>query len=266
MKNLQIITEKNYDVFKLREKNRDITNVRVKNLVGSINELDMTDCMPIVVNERMEIIEGQTRYEACKHLGIPVHYIKKDFGGKSDKAMILLNANRADWTIDEYIEHYVKCNIPIYKEIKECQEKYDISSGVAICFIANTTHGEPSTIRGGKLKRGAIPYNVFGDILMDFKKIYKDYKHVYFIRALIYSIIWGYYDHKQDFHKFELNRYDIVNCANTQQYLAMFEDILNYRRKKGDKVSIMVEYPKIKFDKTEGGRGVIKRLHHKNAA
>ncbi len=261
MKNLQIIKEKDYSVFKLRSKNRAITNTRVNNLINSIEQIDLTDCMPIVVNENMEIIEGQTRFEACKFLGIPVYYIKKDFGGKSDKAMILLNANRADWTIDEYIEHYVKCNIPIYKEVKVCKELYDVPLGIAVCFITNSTHAEPSTIRSGKIKRGAIPYTVFGDILMDFKEIYKDYKHVYFIRALIYAIIWGYYNHKKDFHKFELNRYDIQNCANTQQYLTLFENILNKRRSKIDKINIMVEYPKIKFDKTGGKQDDTNKSH-----
>ena len=236
---------KNYGLFGTRLLNRKVKDKRRKSLVSSINKLDLTDCKPIIVNENMEIIDGQGRFTACKELGLPIYYIKKNLNGNSDNAMIDLNVSQANWTLDDYIQCYAKAGKSNYKEVLECKEKYGVILTVAVCFVANTSHMISETVRMGKLKKGRFHYSVYGEILNDFKQIFKDYNHVYFIRALIYVINLKFYNHKVDFKRFVKNRYDLIGCSTTQQYLRMFEEILNsYRR--GTKVNILAEYSKVK--------------------
>jgi hypothetical protein len=172
--------------------------------------------------------------------------MKKNTNGRTDEAIIALNSNKSNWTLTEYVDHYVKKGYPVYELVHKCHEQYPfINKSVAVCFVSNATHGEPTTIKNGKLKKGKIPYTVFGDTLLDFKEIFADYNHIFFIRALIYVIRWGYYDHKKDFKKITKNRYELIGCANLIQYITMFEKILN-RNRHGGKFHIVTEYPRVK--------------------
>jgi|GEM_PF-3112243 hypothetical protein len=242
-KKVEVLMTTNYDIFKFHEKNRGIGEGRIQNLAKSIKELDMTDCKPVVVNEKMEIIDGQGRFATCKELNLPIYYIKKNLNGESGKAMILLNANQANWPIDEYVAYYVKCGVQPYKDVIACKEKYGVSTSVAISFVSNQDHGASDTVKQGKMKNGKIPYSIYGEVLMDFKKIFKDYNHIFFIRALIYCINNKMYTHKTDFPRFEKNRHNLIGCANMTQYLHMFEDIMN-RFRRGTRVDVVSSYEK----------------------
>ena len=66
-----------YSKFSYLVGNRDIVNKHVKDLSGHIDERDLS--IPIIVNENMEVCDGQHRLEAYKVLGLPVHYIVKRF-------------------------------------------------------------------------------------------------------------------------------------------------------------------------------------------
>lgn len=245
MKKPQMLDTKNYNLFKILEENRNVPEVRIERMISSIKGFDMTNCNPIIVNENMEIIDGQTRFMACKRMGFPIYYIKRDFKGKSKDGMIQLNAYQANWTLDDYVQLYAKEGKTPYMEALECKEKYGVSLSVAVSFVGNSTHSEPETVKIGRLKKGLVPYTVYGDILMDFKKIFKEYNHIFFIRALVYILNFKYYNHETEFKKFEKNRFDLIGCANTEQYLKMFEDILNHHRR-GQKINILAEYPRTK--------------------
>ena len=62
-----------YDQFTYLVGNRDIVNKHVKSLSAEIDNRDLE--IPIIVNEKMEVCDGQHRLEAYKVLGKPVPYI-----------------------------------------------------------------------------------------------------------------------------------------------------------------------------------------------
>lgn len=240
----KIQVTKDYSLFKLNEKNREVLSNRVSNITESIEELDLTDCLPILINEKWEIIDGQTRYESCKLRGKPIYYVMKNLNGQTDRAMILLNSKQAKWTLDEYISHYAKAGIQDYIDILDCKAQYGVTSSTAACFVGNMTTDDGKRLRNGEFKAGKIKYSTFGDVLMDYKELFpSNYQHVFFIRSLIYVIKYKYYDHQKDYKKVIRNRFKLKGCADVAQYLQMWEEILNaYRR--GEKVRIMQEYPK----------------------
>ena len=63
-----------YGKFKILITNRIVIDKVVKKLVKSMLESGWIGA-PIVVNERMEVIDGQHRIAAAERIGIPVHYI-----------------------------------------------------------------------------------------------------------------------------------------------------------------------------------------------
>lgn len=64
----------NYYMFKRLEGNRFVDPKKVNKLKKSIDEVGYIS-NPIIVNEKMEVIDGQHRLEALKELGKPVEYI-----------------------------------------------------------------------------------------------------------------------------------------------------------------------------------------------
>ena len=63
-----------YSLFKRLEGNRNVLEIRVKRITASIKKVGWIQ-NPVIVNEKMEVIEGQGRLEALKRLGMPVDYI-----------------------------------------------------------------------------------------------------------------------------------------------------------------------------------------------
>ena len=76
----KVLYEKNYTKFTLLDDNRDINDVHVEALAKSMKKSGQL--MPIIVNENLEVLDGQHRLKACELLGLPVAYVV-NIGGNS---------------------------------------------------------------------------------------------------------------------------------------------------------------------------------------
>lgn len=98
------VTEK-YGLFKRLDGNRDIVESRKRKIIKSIQKVGYI-INPIIVNEKMEIIDGQGRYEACKELGLPIYFVKAK-GAGIDECMAM-NISQSNWTMMDYIQSYAE--------------------------------------------------------------------------------------------------------------------------------------------------------------
>lgn len=69
-----VFRTKKYSQFKRLDSNRTVKTGRVNKIKQSIEKVGYVQS-PIIVNEKMEVIDGQGRLEALKQLQIPVDYI-----------------------------------------------------------------------------------------------------------------------------------------------------------------------------------------------
>lgn len=95
----------NFEMFKLMNANRGITNARKKTLIESIRKHGYITS-PIIVNEKMEVIDGQGRLLACKELNVPIAYTIVE-GIGIDECMVL-NANMQNWKTLDFIKSYAQ--------------------------------------------------------------------------------------------------------------------------------------------------------------
>ena len=225
-------------MFRFYNKNRSIVKAKVSKLAAAIRLLNMTREKPIVVNEKMEIIDGQHRFEACKRLKFPIYYIKSTLNGKTNDAIITLNANQSAWQLMDYVKNYADRGYADYKLILECMDKYKVTISCAVAFVSNADTSGSSLIKTGRFKKGATSYHTLAGIHVDFGKIFKGADHILFIRALVILVKSGKYNHKEMFSKFVRQRYDLQGCATVEQYLKMFESMLNHR-KRGEKIRLV---------------------------
>ena len=114
-----IYEETDYSCFHRLVDNRDLLDRRLGRLIASISEKYIIN--PIIVNEKMEIIDGQGRFEALKSLRRPIHYIIAE-GATSDDCR-RMNKYNTKWTTLDFAKSYKKSNIKAYELLLECCEK-----------------------------------------------------------------------------------------------------------------------------------------------
>lgn len=107
---MEILCTKNYDLFKAYGLNRTVAST--KKLQKSISIIDMTPYVPIVVTSDFRIIDGQHRFEVCKQLNKPIHYVV--FKGDAEKAMVNLNTSSSLWKQSEWQQYYIAKEYPAY--------------------------------------------------------------------------------------------------------------------------------------------------------
>ena len=123
MDNIQTTTD--YDSFKYLKGNRPVNTAHVKSLTKSISQSNLLAYNPIIVNDKMEIIDGQHRLEVAKQLGTPVSYVIAPAANLED--VTLLNNNLKVWGMDRWVESYIDRGYPEYLKLKEFKEKYDFA-------------------------------------------------------------------------------------------------------------------------------------------
>ena len=125
-----------YGKFKRLMGNRDVKCVN--KIIDSIQKVGYIP-NPILTNEKMEVIDGQNRLEACRRLGLPVfYYICEGLTIDDARAM---NLGRTNWKPINYVKSYAEQGVKSYQylmELVECnheytiQEIYGISKGIIV--------------------------------------------------------------------------------------------------------------------------------------
>ena len=133
MKKNELLTTRDYTIFSIHPLNRDINDNHVKSLMKSM--IDRLAFTFITCNERMQIIDGQHRFEALKRLGQPINYIITE---SKNQDMILQNTNQKNWKIDDYIYYYAKADYKSYQDLVKLQSFYKIPYSIIIGVIGGT--------------------------------------------------------------------------------------------------------------------------------
>ena len=141
-----------YDKFKKLLGNRNVSDKRIKLLIKSIQENGFLNSS-IIVNEKMEIIDGQARFEALRRLNKPIIYcIHK---GAGLKECVDLNIKQGNWTLDDYCDSYITCGNDNYIRLEKLKRELGIqySSVYAITNSRIPTGGFGThAIKNGQIK------------------------------------------------------------------------------------------------------------------
>jgi hypothetical protein len=109
-------------IFKQIDGNRVPNLQHIKRLAESIRVYGMK-CNPILVNEKLEVIDGQHRLMAAKESESFVYYIIVD--GYSLSEVHTLNLNQKNWTKKDFMEGYANMGLEPYIKLRSFSEKND---------------------------------------------------------------------------------------------------------------------------------------------
>lgn len=238
----EILHTTDYSRFKLMHGNRRLDQMHIKRLMESFKNKYLFS--PILVNQKMEIVDGQHRFFAAKNLGLSINYIiVKGYG--IDEVQVL-NTNSSNWTGKEYLQMYVDRGFEPYLQMKKFMEDFpDFGIKSAIKIITN---GEDEEGKGtfldpkkkdfqeGRLKIPNLPLAYLNaNRIMQYKKYFDSYSHLRFVSAMISIFKIPKFNNDDLLHKLSKNPRALVPCQNIEQYKELLEKIYNHHRR--DKVN-----------------------------
>lgn len=130
--NIKTYITNDYSVFKYLSGNRGINLQNVNNIVKNVVDNGLLPTI-VIVNENMEVIDGQHRIEAFKQLNLPVKFQIRD--GLGLKECIAYNISSKKWEMVDYIKSYAERGIDDYIVLKKCMDEYPSFSPSTLATI-----------------------------------------------------------------------------------------------------------------------------------
>lgn len=137
----------NYKQFKFRNDNREkIDPSHLKVLAQSIKTRNLLEHKPIIVNENMEIIDGQHRLLAAEQLGVPIYYVvEKDI---SLKDLIHLQTQK-NWRMADYFSAYSKNGYEEYQKALDFAKQTQLPLHIVVSFAHGRNQDTYRKIKAG---------------------------------------------------------------------------------------------------------------------
>lgn len=143
---------KNYDIFKRLAGNRLVNQKNVETIVKNIEQNGLLPTV-VIVNEKMEIIDGQHRVEAFKRVGAPVIY--QIFEGLTLEHCIAMNVSGKKWDLKDYIQSYAEQGSEDYIYLSKKIAAYPlINAGVVASLLGQMSSSSTGGIVIKGLKEG----------------------------------------------------------------------------------------------------------------
>jgi hypothetical protein len=230
---IRIYSTTNYSLFKKILGNRETVHGHVKSLLESIAEDNMLEYFPIIVNENMEIIDGQHRLEAAKQLGLPIYYeIKHNAGINTVK---LANTNMWGWKIADYVEQYIKLGNENYILLQNFCNKYGISISIGMLLMRGNRNsvGDLDKLKKGNFKVSNLKRaEDMAEKIIEMKPylekgVWKDREFV----IAMFNII-GKVKFEVLLEKLKIAKVRPHSRVLIREYMRDFEDIYNFRLRK----------------------------------
>jgi hypothetical protein len=218
--------------------NRPTVKLNVERIKKSMEKRNFLNCIPIIVDARYRIIDGQNRYEAAKSLGHAIHVIQindTDLG----QIAIALNTNKRNWTLLNFAHYWAEQEdnpeaAAIYQRFLDYKENNNITCGILIAiFNMKSSRGIFLKDGGNKdFKEGRLPFGTVNrrhieDTLSKLRQLKE---------ASLYSPILRSTFRKQQFQEAFLQAMKI-KCFNFDKFLCKLcrsRHILNKLAKKTD--------------------------------
>ena len=209
--------------------NRSIKPRHLKNITESIAIKQIA--VPIVVNERYQICDGQNRFEACKNLKKPIYYII--IPGLTLEDVQRLNANTHTWNTGDYLDSYCELGYEHYKTYRAYKKKYKFGHNECLVILNGWKNLEGKTIHktfnDGEFVVKDYPEAIkISNKIVKVGKFYTGYKRGGFIKAMLELFKNPEYDHKRFLDKLARQSEKMTDQTNKKFYLSKIEEIYNH--------------------------------------
>lgn len=182
-----------YSMFRFIDGNRTVDHSeKIEKVIKEAGLL----VIPILVNERFEIVDGQNRFTACRNLGLPIYYIVQPGIGVDEIAT--LNSASKNWTGLNHIHYYAHSEKKIsdYVYFENLMKAYPWATQRVLAYAVHglSGFGFVSKVKTGDLKCSIEQYENAVRTL-EYVEQFRDYidkiggrkEYYYFTVAFCYS-------------------------------------------------------------------------------
>lgn len=136
-----------YGMFRVLSGNRPVSKYHVREVAQSfMDNPELIELRPILVNETMEIIDGQHRLRACEMLGIPVPYIVAP--GLTIGTAQIMNALQRPWKLIDFANSYAFAGNNHYQRFMKYLDEYaPLQPNTLLFYIAGAQNSGPAKTR-----------------------------------------------------------------------------------------------------------------------
>lgn len=234
---MRAIKTKNYDRFGHISGNRGINKNHLRSLMQSIQEENLLEEYPILVDAEMNIIDGQHRLEAAKSLDIDIYYKKLD--KVATLGMVQrININSRKWTMEDFIRSHIELGNPHYKILQEFKKMNQISYAKATAYLSGRDYGHEVVKRGGfKVKSVEL-----GQECVDLEEAILPYTEESKYGAgrdltrAIHFFIYNKFSSERLIKKFSMYPAKMPRYGSKEQYLRAIEDRYNYHARESIRI------------------------------
>ena len=227
-----------YSIFKKVKGNRRVYPLQVAKLLLKIRARGQK--VPVTVNEKMEIIDGQHRVEVCEKLGIPVMYLVYKKASLDDIKDI--NNSAKLWNFDDYLNCYSRNGYKgakTYLTLRSFKERFDLPGRIALYLLSGNTHDLGlEDFRAGNFEIADLrEAYAFGDCLKKIRKTHKCGRSVRFAQALVNNVNIHNSDLDLDYLVKQIEKYpQKIKGPNVQEFEDSILNCYSYQ-KRGKKLS-----------------------------
>lgn len=245
-------TSKDYDMFKFPEWNRSIQNGRVVKMVESIQKVGWLP-EPVLVNEKFEVIDGQSRVKALQKLDMPVEFFVVVGIGRKECQM--LNLFQKNWTTKNYIDSYISDGNVNYMWLRDMLVKYkELPLSVVLNISASKGAGKNcggqflSIISEGRFEITEREKDYIDNMLFFLTRFTETISYIGGRKDSFYAALKFLYqldtvDHERLCAVINNARYDsLVSSSTIEGWLQQFEILYNKGLVKAKRTDIMHEY------------------------
>lgn len=146
----EIFKETDYEKFKFTSKNRKIDPRKVARYAQeALKSPHLMEACPILVNEKMEIIDGQHRFLACKEKNLPIYYIRDHRLSYSD--ISTLNKDQKNWSLEDFVNYHCESGNKNFLKLREFVKKSGLTLSLAFVFLGFNRKSLVTAIKEGSL-------------------------------------------------------------------------------------------------------------------
>lgn len=231
-----VYAETDYSVFKKLVHNRITTEKHILEVQESMADREILN--PIIVNEKMEIIEGQHRYEALKRLGRPIKFVVDE--GANIEDCRRLNEKNKNWDDIAYAKSFAEEGNENYKKLLDTAKETGLSISTVLDLVGCHANNRTALFRSGDLrfsekeKKEILLIKKMADEIADALRFDKTTRLLLRVVKIITS--FAGYDHKRMVDKCKQYRFDFIAASKMEDQLKCFSEIYNKNAKKNNRI------------------------------
>lgn len=235
----EIKSTTDYGIFTFLKENRFVEEPKLHKMKESIKQKNLLRYAPIIVNESLEVLDGQTRLKAAESLKLPIYYIiARNLDCK--ETIKLLNINQLNWKPCDYLNLYAKgYENENYIRFSKFIKKYGLNINAGKQLFNMRTR---NAFNDGSFifDRTDEDIDEFMSFMNSFWRMIKEYdyqpwKHFYsriFLKTMVVIFDSARLDLDLLIEKCRQFPRMLTQCCSQIQYIEMILNIYNRNRKK----------------------------------